>query len=227
MSRRSHLRWLWALWESDRGLAALSLLLAVIVFGAPLVRLAAPGRVLVDVAVSLLLLTGVGAVAQPARVRAVLGAFALATLVGHWAYVLGPDLRHTPLGPLSSLGFCALLAFVVGERVFRDGPVTLPRIAGAVAVYLLLGMTWSFAYELLAQLDGQAFAFALPPASPADRAGQLLYFSFVTLTTVGYGDIAAAHPVARSLVMLEGLTGQLYPAVTLARLVALEVMERR
>ncbi|HEY7534991.1 MAG TPA: potassium channel family protein, partial [Thermodesulfobacteriota bacterium] len=56
---------------------------------------------------------------------------------------------------------------------------------------------------------------------------KLLYFSFVTLTTVGYGDITAVHPVSRSLAMLEGLIGQLFPAILIARLVSMELYYRR
>jgi hypothetical protein len=225
--RRARLGWLSSLWESDRGLAALPLLLAAIVFAAPLVEPGSRARLVPDVAVSLLLAAGVVAVAQGRLSRAALGVAALATLVGHWAYVLGPDLRHTLLGALSALSFCVLLAFVVARRAFREGPVTVHRIAGAVAVYLLLGLTWTFAYETIAALDANAFVFSAPPATVAERSADLLYFSFVTLTTIGYGDVTAANPVARSLVVLEGLTGQLFPAVTLARLVALEVMTRR
>jgi voltage-gated potassium channel Kch len=57
-------------------------------------------------------------------------------------------------------------------------------------------------------------------------ASRLVYFSFVTLTTVGYGDMLAVHPAARSLAMLEALTGQLFPAVLIARLVSMEVVHR-
>jgi hypothetical protein len=53
----------------------------------------------------------------------------------------------------------------------------------------------------------------------------LIYFSFVTLTTVGYGDVTPVHPLARSLALMEGLTGQLYPAILLARLVTLHAQE--
>ena len=57
-------------------------------------------------------------------------------------------------------------------------------------------------------------------------AGNLIYFSFVTLTSVGYGDIAPLHPYARSLANIEAIIGQLYPATLLARLVTLELQHR-
>jgi hypothetical protein len=89
-----------------------------------------------------------------------------------------------------------------------------------VAVYLLLGLMWASAYALLYQLHPDAFAGALGAALIPQT---WIYYSFVTLTTVGYGDITPVHPVARSLAIAEALTGQLYLAITLAHLVALRV----
>jgi voltage-gated potassium channel Kch len=96
--------------------------------------------------------------------------------------------------------------------------VNVHRIQGAVAAYLLLGLSWALAYELVALRVGQAFSGA--GLGAAERTS-FIYFSFVTLTTVGYGDITPVHPVARSLAVAEALTGQLYPAILLARLVSL------
>lgn len=210
-------------WEHDHGLSLLAAFLATIVVGAPVVRLAAAGRLVLDLAVSVLLLTGVAAVSQGRVMRTVLGALAVATLATRLAYALDPDTQDSLSGAVTAVAFFALLAFVVARRVFRDGDVSVHRILGAVALYLILGLTWSFAYEWLALIDAGSFAFNVAPVTPAERTSELLYFSFVTLTTVGYGDITAVHPVARSLAMLEALTGQLFIAITLARLVALEV----
>jgi Ion channel len=217
------LDWLGRFWEHDHGLAFLAGLLTGIVFGAPIVHLATPGRIVVDVALSVLLLTGVAAVAQSGLSRAVLGGVALVALATRWAYVLVPGVEETPVGAATSLAFCAVLVVVVGSRVFRDGEVTVHRILGAVALYLLFGLAWLFAYEGLALFDPEAFAYSVAPATAVERTSKLVYFSFVTLTTVGYGDVTALHPLGRSLAMLEALTGQLFPAITLARLVALEV----
>jgi voltage-gated potassium channel Kch len=107
--------------------------------------------------------------------------------------------------------------------VLRSGPVTRRRIEGAIAAYVLLGVTWAQAYEMVALAHAGAFA------GRVDDTGGFtgwLYYSFVTLTTVGYGDIVPVHPIARSLAVLEALTGQLYPAILLARLVSLEVTSR-
>ncbi len=113
-------------------------------------------------------------------------------------------------------------------QVSREGPVTAHRIRGAIALYLLIAMLFAFLYGLIEILAPGAFN--LPgdwSRAATSRAETFYYFSIVTLTTVGFGDITAVHPFVRSLVMLEALIGQLYPAVLLARLVSLEIETRR
>lgn len=227
MPGRPSLSRLGRFWERDQGLSILAAFMALVVVCAPVVRLASFGRLLVDLALVVLVLTGVAAVAQSRAMRGALGGLALATLVTRLAFVRDPSTEETLLGALTALAFFGVLAFVVARRVFRDGEVDLHRILGAVALYLVLGLTWSFAYEALVLVDPGAFAFATPPATAVELKSDLMYFSFVTLTTVGYGDVTPLHPFARSLAMVEALAGQLFLAVTLARLVALEIGRRR
>jgi len=112
--------------------------------------------------------------------------------------------------------------------VYREGPVTGHRVRGAVAAYLLLALCFSFAYDLTEYVNPSSFTLPLGGAQGIKiRFASFLYFSVVTLTTVGFGDIAAVHPVARSLVMVEALVGALYPAILLARIVTLQMETRR
>jgi voltage-gated potassium channel Kch len=112
--------------------------------------------------------------------------------------------------------------------VYQDGPVTAHRVRGAVAAYLLIGIVFAKTYTLINYLMPGAFTMASPVTSLTGQGRQAFYyFSIVTLTTVGYGDITAAAPTARSLVMAEALIGQLYPAILLARLVTLQIETRR
>jgi hypothetical protein len=100
---------------------------------------------------------------------------------------------------------------------------------GAVAAYLLLGMIWSLAYYLITLPIPEAFSIQGPFAQGDGESLQshLFYFSFVTLTTLGYGDIVPVHPIVRMLVILEGVAGQLFPAILIARLVSLQVQSKR
>ncbi len=130
--------------------------------------------------------------------------------------------------PLLTLLALLALISVVSIQVSRSGPVTAHRIRGAIALYLLIAMLFAFLYSIVELLAPGAFTM---PGSWTRAAGAyaetFYYFSIVTLTTVGFGDITPVHPFVRSLVMLEALIGQLYPAVLLARLVSLEIETRR
>jgi voltage-gated potassium channel Kch len=125
-----------------------------------------------------------------------------------------------------SMASSLILAWMVTVQVFREGPITMHRVLGAVGVYLLLGLAWSFAYHLLDVVNPEAFSISGGSSAHVLSASEFLYFSFVTLTTVGFGDITPLDPAARSVVMVEALTGQLFPAILIARLVSMELVSR-
>jgi hypothetical protein len=201
-------------WAEDEGLSIFSALLLIVLFVLP--PLVGTGRrPVADVAYALLLLSGVQALAQRRLVRMLLWPVALVTLAVQFGSWVMPVAEQWVLG--TSLLSLLLLLAVVLVQTLRTGPVTFHRIQGAVAAYLLLGVIWAHAYSLVALLRPGAFAGAV--ASTDDPRGWL-YFSFVTLTTVGYGDILPVHPAARSLATLEAVTGPLYLAILIARLVS-------
>jgi voltage-gated potassium channel Kch len=124
------------------------------------------------------------------------------------------------------LNFSAL-TWVVSHAVYAPGRITLHRLQGAVVVYLNLGIIFASAFSLIWDLSPAGFAH-LPPQTggPAELA-TMLYFSLTTLTTTGYGDIVPVDPFARGLANLESVLGQFYLAITVARLVTLELEDRR
>jgi hypothetical protein len=111
--------------------------------------------------------------------------------------------------------------------VVRSRRVTRDVLAGAMASYLLLGITWAFAYTLVDQLVDGAFSVPIAGADGHPQLDTVLYFSFVTLLTVGYGDIAPVHAWARLLAMLEAFTGFTFGTIVLARLVAMYLASQR
>jgi Ion channel len=127
-------------------------------------------------------------------------------------------------GALLTMG--SMLVWVVARAVFSPGRVTYHRIIGAILVYLSVALTFVALYSIVGLLVPDAFSGMSFEDSPA-LASKVIYFSFVTLTSTGYGDVFPVHPVARSLCNLETIIGQLYPATLLARLVSLEIEGRR
>jgi len=119
------------------------------------------------------------------------------------------------------------VSLIIARAVFASGRVTFHRVQGAVVLYLNFALLFFTIYRPMEVLLPGSFS-NLPHAGAEYGSGAaLLYFSFSTLTTLGYGDIVPVHPLARSLANLEGVIGQLYPATLLARLVSLEIEHRR
>lgn len=114
------------------------------------------------------------------------------------------------------------------KRVISDGPVDTEKIFAALCVYLLAGIAWGLLYVLVFLNDADAFYFAFNEPVPPEASGETAklfpmfgYFSFVTMTTLGYGDIAPANDLTRTLAWLQAVLGQLYVAVLIARLVGM------
>lgn len=207
-----------ALWRNFGMLILLLLLVTSIFVLPPIVPEGRTWRVLADVMVTLIIVSGVIAIADHRKLALLLGGFALLVIVGRWAEWLVPAAILSPLRILSSLCGCLVLAFAVGINVFVSARSIGDRLFGAIVLYLLIGLTCALNYAALYAHDAGAFS-KLPDGGGA--IGDWLYFSFVTLTTVGYGDITPVGRVARSLAMFEALVGQLYPAIIIARLVSL------
>ena len=188
-----------------------------------------------------------GAIAQLAAgvLWALLGVLAVLVVSGHPAAVVvilaatGVGLataildRPSALSAVAARGSAAVALAVLGGAIaraaFGPGRVTWHRVQGAVALYLIVALLFAHLYGLLTVLVKEAFS-NVPVGLNVNAVfyrGRLLYFSFVTLTSTGYGDIVPLHPVARSLAALEAVIGQLFPATLLARLVSLELEGRR
>jgi hypothetical protein len=187
------------------------------------------GRFLAHIFFSLIIVAGVMTTFKKRWLSFLVIILAVASLTLNWAeeFRLVEGLAVLTNG-LSLIYLAILLALVIAQ-VFRDGPVTAHRIRGAILIYLLLAVMWAFTYQVVALTIPQAFRLpeGLTAGDPDALRRELTYFSVVTLTTTGYGDITAVHPVARTLVMLEVLVGQLYPAIVLAWLVSLAIMHRK
>jgi hypothetical protein len=172
----------------------------------------------------LTLVLGAGLMAVGGRRRVLMvGLFLLLpSVIFRWIHHVSPDL----VSPAVFLGFgLVFIGFVVANIlsfILRAGRVDTEVICAGVSVYLLIGLLWSMAYKLLGTVSPDAFAFTnVPNADQEMTSFNAFYFSFSTLSSVGYGDITPASKVARMLAVMEAVTGILYVAVLISRLVSL------
>lgn len=206
--------------NSDYGMAALLFLLVLYIFFIyPLLGGDAFSGGVVSISFSLILIAGVVAASKHNAVRLGVVILGLVALLSHWLHVvIGGPAAHI-IAAVAAIMFFSLQIWFLCRRVFAAGTVNIYRIYGAIAVYLILGVVWANAYVVVYLINPATFQFAPGAQAFEPPISEMIYFSFVTLTTIGYGDIVAVHPMSRSLVILEGLAGQLYPAILLARLV--------
>jgi len=151
----------------------------------------------------------------------------LALAVTNILLVLVPSARLQMADALFSLIAAGLLGTLLLQRTLRRGEINVHRYQGAFATFLLLGVMFAQGYELVAMVEPGAFQVLGAPATYDTMLPKFLYYSFTTLTTLGYGDITPIHPYARSLAVLESLAGVIYPAVLIARLVSLDVIDEQ
>lgn len=199
------------------------LVLAVFVVPATISLDSGLGQIGQDILLSLILLSGTLAVSDRRLGFVLLALCAIVVTAVRWIGWFFPPGLPPAIYAEAMLFVLLLLSTVIGIKVFGGGTVTLDRIWGAVALYMLAGIIWAAAYELVDLYLPGAFA-GVAPGDKADR-WTWVYFSFSTLTTVGYGDITPIAHAARSLANLEALIGQLYPAIVLARLISLQVAD--
>jgi len=217
------------LWTADIALTTLLVALVCYVFFLYPLGLIGSFRLLPTVFFSLILISGAITVSRSRFFRTLVLSWGILTFLLLWTRYLFPHQTLIFIANALGLFFLVLLTSLILGQALREGPTTYHRIAGAVAAYLLVGMIWSMAYCLIAISVPGAFNIQGSSASGGAEPlqSQLLYFSFVTLTTIGYGDIVAVHPIVRMLVILEGVVGQLFPAILIARLVSLHVLSKQ
>jgi hypothetical protein len=204
-------------WDADRGpygLLVMTLLSAFVI--TPLVVRGSLDPLIVDAFFVFFMFAGVVTVRPGPLVRYLILVLAvlpvlmriLSGIVPHSTIIIGDSLIE-----LTAVGIFALLAT---KQFLMSGRIPAHRIGGAIVVYLLIGILWSRLYYIADMTIPGAFR----TSEGAATLTSYVYFSFVTLATIGYGDISPVHPLVRNLAVLEAVTGQMYIAVLIARLVS-------
>ena len=177
---------------------------------------------LLDIFLSFILLSAIFAVSERKAFTIIALMTALPSFIAHWAYhFLKIPFLHVLDITLGAFFLCFGTIIII-SHLFNNKRVTSDLIIGAICGYFLIGLMWAFVYSLVETV--------LPGSFNSGQSGvldisALIYFSFVTLCTTGYGDITPFTNQARSLSILEAVMGQMYLAVNIAALVAIRISQ--
>ena len=196
---------------------------------APLFEGLAIALILLNIFTSVVLVSAVYAVSQKKGLFVLAVILVIPVLAGRWSvyFVDNPFLDF--MGMSFGVLFLAFTATNILAKVFEAKEVTADTISGAICVFLLIGLAWAFLYSVVEFLHPGSFNIAQSLAHTSihslhQQTTLFIYYSFVTLTTLGYGDITPLTPPARSLAVVEAVIGQLYLVVLIARLVGLHIV---
>jgi hypothetical protein len=214
------------LWSGDFGLTLVTLSVAALIFVfTPMREAGLSGRAVLDLIIVVLMLFGAITVVQNRVDAFLVVAFvtgsAVALGLGRWQPTPFLHQAGSVLSTITLLLYVRIVLLVI----FRTGPITWKRVQGGVCTYLLLGMAWSSAFQIVEQARPGSFHFVTAPANFDQLISKLTYFSFCTLTTLG-GNVSPTTPMARSLTIAEATVGQLFPAILISTLVAMAIQSK-
>lgn len=151
-------------------------------------------------------------------------ALSVPAVLAKWIHYFGPEIVPPEAPLVLGIAFIVFVVFHLLRFILNASKVDTEVLCAGIATYLTLGLLWSFAYLLVSRISLNAFTFS--GASDSHVLGRVdaLYFSYVTLSTVGYGDITPVSSVARMLAVMEALTGTVFLAVLVARLVSMHTV---
>lgn len=196
--------------------------LALLLVASPVVEHWPHGVLIESVLLSVVMLFAVPAIGGR-RSRLVWGIVLITpALLGKWVNFWRPDLAPPEIFLGTGILFLGFVVMNILGYILRAPRVSAEILCAAIANYLLLGLLWSFAYTIIASADPGAFAFSTgPESSHVMRSFNSIYFSFATLSTIGYGDIAPVAGGVRMLAVAEAVVGMFYVTMLIARLVSL------
>jgi voltage-gated potassium channel len=210
------------------GFLGLLICLVFLLVVSPFLKTYSPAHPVLTVFTTAVLLFSVYSFLDNKRVLVIAALLATPAFIFNWvSYSF-----HTPTTLLIKYIFItvffAYIVFSILSEIFRKNAVTLDLIYGSVCVYLLIGVGWAYVYAGMELIFPGSFNLPLEyiQAHPSNNISEahvslFLYYSYVTLTTLGYGDITPASPPAQSMATLEAITGQFYIAILVARLVGI------
>jgi voltage-gated potassium channel len=172
--------------------------------------------------ITLVMVASLVAVGRDHRVLISGAVLLVPAIAGKWLNHFFPDYISPFYFPIFGIAFFAFTIDRILRFILQTTHVDTEILSAGIVVYLMLGILWAQAYTLLAQLTPDTFHFPLGEHSERHMGGfNAFYFSFSTLTTVGFGDITPMSKIARTLAVVEAVTGTLYLAILISRLVGM------
>ena len=178
--------------------------------------------ILLDLIITAILVSAICAISQRKNSRIAGVLLAIPLLLSLWLDFLKSTWLHMS-GIVSGIAFFAFINIFILRFIFSREEITKDLIAGAAVVYLLTANMWNYVYRFIEMIHPGSFAIA-QSQSMGDQS-PFLYYSFVTITTLGYGDIFPVTTAAKSCAILEAVIGQLYLVITVAWLVGVHISQ--
>lgn len=208
--------------------AALVVTIAAIMVVAPVAR----GGIAAQLLISLPLVASLYTVSVRRRNTLLLAGAILVLSVLSVVFIANGDVLWLVADVALRTAVLGAVVWWVAVEVAGEARVSLDTILGGICIYLLLGFLYSHLYVMVALVDPGALVEGgrplgtIDPSHPLASLPSVIYYSYTTLTTVAYGDITPAIPLARFVAISEAMLGQLFPAIFIARLVSLYVAQR-
>ena len=180
-------------------------------------------KLLLDVFVTLVFISCIYAVSNKKIVVCISFALALPMFISMWVPVSAKISSLTLTGDLFGIFFMAFIVFEILSFIFKERDVSPNIIYASIVAYLLLAVMWAFIYKVIETL--QPGSFSASQKIVGEGRSLFSYYSFVTITTLGYGDITPIKGAARAFSMLEAVIGQIYLVVLVARLVGMNIAQ--
>ena len=196
--------------------------LVILMFAAPFIGHFQYGQMIESSLMTLVLVSAVMAVGHQRRMFFLAMVLVAPAVTGRWLHHFLPNLTTAVFFLTSVMVFIAFVIWQLFRFILRAPRVDAEVLCAGISTYLLLGLLWGFAYMLVANTIPKAFIFDGQIEAATDMTTFTgVYFSFITLTTVGFGDIVPNCQVARMLAAMEAMTGTLFVAILISRLVSL------
>jgi hypothetical protein len=221
MARQKKIRFLNHLWDKESGLSGMFVLLFAMHFILiPLFGSYSSFMVTINIFWMLFLVAGIISLSKSKKQAFLFSIIPFLFVLFGWITVF----ERTPFILFADIFFTiatfVLLIVLVLKKVFEPGPITEYRVIGSIVVYMILANLWAVIYLFVYKHIPGSFSITLPPFESNTLTANFLYFSYITITTTGFGEIVPLHPFARAMVQVEALIGVLYPVILIGRLVS-------